>query len=65
MVNRILAARACHVITIEDPIEYVYRHQRSLVEQREVGADVAKTFAEALRAALRHNAGCIAGRRDA
>jgi twitching motility protein PilT len=53
MVNRILAARACHVITIEDPIEYVYRHQRSLVEQREVGADVA-TFAEALRAALRH-----------
>src|SRR2546428_6168727 len=53
MVNRILAARACHVITIEDPIEYVYRHQRSLVEQREVGADVA-TFTEALRAALRH-----------
>ncbi len=53
MVNRILSARACHVITIEDPIEYVYRHQRSLVEQREVGADVA-TFSEALRAALRH-----------
>jgi twitching motility protein PilT len=40
------------VITIEDPIEYVYRHQRSIVEQREVGADVA-SFAEALRAALR------------
>jgi twitching motility protein PilT len=53
LVNRIVATRPCHVITIEDPIEYVYRHQRGLVEQREVGADVA-TFAEALRACLRH-----------
>jgi len=53
LVNRIVATRPCHVITIEDPIEYVYRHQRGLVEQREVGADVP-TFAEALRAALRH-----------
>jgi twitching motility protein PilT len=53
MVNRIVATRPCHVITIEDPIEYVYRHQRGLVEQREVGADVA-TFADALRSALRH-----------
>jgi len=53
LVNRIVATRACHVITIEDPIEYVYRHQRGLVEQREVGADVP-TFADALRACLRH-----------
>lgn len=52
MVNEIVATRPCHVITIEDPIEYVYRHQRSIVEQREVGADV-ESFAEALRAALR------------
>jgi twitching motility protein PilT len=52
MVNDIVATRPCHVITIEDPIEYVYRHQRSIVEQREVGADVA-SFAAALRAALR------------
>ena len=52
MVSDIVATRPCHVITIEDPIEYVYRHQRSIVEQREVGADVA-TFADALRAALR------------
>ena len=52
MVNDIVATRPCHVITIEDPIEYVYRHQRSIVEQREVGADVA-SFADALRAALR------------
>ena len=52
MVNDILASRPCHVITIEDPIEYVYRHQRGIVEQREVGADVP-SFADALRAALR------------
>ena len=52
MVNEIVFTRPCHVITIEDPIEYVYRHQRSIVEQREVGADVG-SFADALRAALR------------
>jgi len=52
MLNDIVMTRPCHVITIEDPIEYVYRHQRSIVEQREVGADVA-TFADGLRAALR------------
>jgi len=52
LLNQILATRACHVITIEDPIEYVYRHQKGLVEQREVGHD-ALTFADALRGALR------------
>src|SRR5882762_1963298 len=52
MLNDIVMTRPCHVITIEDPIEYVYRHQRSIVEQREVGADV-RSFADALRAALR------------
>jgi len=52
MVADIVATRPCHVITIEDPIEYVYRHQRGIVEQREVGADVP-SFADGLRAALR------------
>jgi twitching motility protein PilT len=52
MVNDIASSRPCHVITIEDPIEYVYRHQRGIVEQREVGADV-DSFAGALRSALR------------
>jgi len=52
MVNDIVATRPCHVITIEDPIEYVYRHQRGIVEQREVGSDV-RSFPDALRAALR------------
>lgn len=43
-----------HVITIEDPIEYMHRDQRALINQREVGADT-KGFAEALRSALRQD----------
>ncbi len=54
MVNLINGERACHVVTLEDPIEYVHRHQRALVNQREVGLDTA-SFAGALRAALRQD----------
>src|SRR5437764_7045578 len=43
---------AYHIITIEDPVEYMHRHLKSTVNQREVGSDT-KTFALALRAALR------------
>jgi len=43
-----------HIITIEDPIEYVFRHGKSIVNQREVGEDV-QNFADALRAALRED----------
>lgn len=43
-----------HIITIEDPIEYMHRDQRALINQREVGADT-KGFAEALRSALRQD----------
>ena len=46
--------RECHILTIEDPIEYVHRHKRSLVNQREVGIDT-DTFERALRAALRED----------
>lgn len=41
-----------HIITLEDPVEFVHRHQKSLVNQREVGSDTV-SFAVALRAALR------------
>jgi twitching motility protein PilT len=54
MLDRINHERAVHIITIEDPIEYVYRHARSLVVQREVGSDTLD-FARALRAALRES----------
>src|SRR5205085_2285728 len=43
---------AYHILTIEDPVEYMHRHVKSTVNQREVGSDT-KTFALALRAALR------------
>ena len=52
MIDWINQNRAGHIITIEDPIEYLHAHRRSLVSQREVPAD-APTFARALRAALR------------
>jgi len=43
-----------HIITIEDPIEFVYEHNKSLITQREIGSDT-KSFARALRAALRED----------
>jgi twitching motility protein PilT len=52
MIDQINRERACHIITIEDPIEYVHEHKRSMVNQREVGTDTA-TFPDALRASLR------------
>ncbi len=52
MIDRINETRGAHIVTIEDPIEYLHRHKKSLVSQREVPNDVS-TFARALRAALR------------
>ena len=52
MVDRINSSRSSHIVTIEDPIEYLHRHKKSLVSQREIPGDAA-TFPSALRAALR------------
>ncbi len=52
IVDRINRSRPGHIITIEDPIEFLHAHKQSLVSQREVPAD-APTFARALRASLR------------
>ncbi|WBQ07090.1 type IV pilus twitching motility protein PilT [Kribbella sp. CA-293567] len=54
VIHQINTDRACHIITIEDPIEYVHEHRRSAVNQREVGSDTA-SFPDALRAALRED----------
>ncbi|MDS8743082.1 ATPase, T2SS/T4P/T4SS family, partial [Streptococcus pneumoniae] len=43
-----------HIITLEDPIEYMHRHGSSVIDQREVGFDT-KSFANGLRAALRQD----------
>ena len=52
LVDKINRTRSGHIITIEDPIEYLHPHKKCLVSQREVPGD-ASTFARALRAALR------------
>jgi twitching motility protein PilT len=52
IINKINREKAVHIITIEDPIEYLHPHQMATINQREVGADT-QTFALALRAALR------------
>jgi twitching motility protein PilT len=54
MVDAVNARRACHIVTVEDPIEYAFRDRRSIVNQREIGFDTL-TFSRALRAALRQD----------
>jgi twitching motility protein PilT len=52
LINKINNDYAYHIITVEDPVEYMHKHIKSTVNQRELGADT-KSFALALRAALR------------
>ncbi len=54
MVNHINTNRNCHIMTIEDPIEFLHRDRKSIINQREVGSDT-NSFAAALRAALRQD----------
>lgn len=58
MINEINHSQNVHVITIEDPIEYLYRHDRAMVNQREIGIDT-NSYKDALSAALRENADVI------
>jgi twitching motility protein PilT len=54
MIDKINHQRADHIITIEDPIEYVFNHAKSIVDQREIHLDT-HSFARALRSALRED----------
>jgi len=54
MIDHINSNRTSHIITIEDPIEFLIRDRRSIVNQREIGVDT-QSFANALRAALRQD----------
>lgn len=54
IIDRINRERAVHIITIEDPIEYLHRHNRSVVNQREVNADT-KSFGNSLKRVLRQD----------
>lgn len=54
LIDKINNNRDSHVITLEDPIEYLHQHKRSMVNQREIGLDT-ENYANALRAALRED----------
>jgi len=54
IVNEINENRASHIITLEDPIEFLHKHNRSIIEQREIGKD-SQNFNNALRAVLRED----------
>lgn len=54
MINKINNERACHILTLEDPIEYLHKHNKSIVNQREIGHD-SSSFADALRSSLRQD----------
>src|SRR5712692_7449247 len=54
IIDEINRTRAEHILTVEDPIEFVHRHKKCIVNQREIGPD-ASSFAEALKAALRQD----------
>ncbi len=54
MIDRINDERPCHILTIEDPVEYLHTHKTAMVNQREVGTDVA-SFTDGLRSALRED----------
>lgn len=54
MINEMNQNRSCHIITLEEPIEYLHQHGKCMVNQREVGLDTT-SFHKALRAALRED----------
>lgn len=54
MINLINQERCCHILTLEDPIEYLHKHNNSIINQRQIHADT-KSFTIALRSALRED----------
>ena len=54
IIDEINQHRACHILTIEDPVEFIHFNKKSMVHQREIGRDVI-SFADAIRAAMRED----------
>lgn len=65
MVDFINRTRSCHIVTVEDPIEYLYKDQKAIVSQREIGIDV-QDFEEALKYLMRQDPDvvCVGEMRD-
>lgn len=64
ILDQINHTRNEHIITLEDPIEYVYKPDKCIINQREIGADT-RSYADGLRAILREDPDIIHDRRDA
>ncbi len=64
IIDRINQTREDHIITLEDPLEFLHRHGRSIVSQREINVDT-ESYVTALRAALRQEPGCYPAGRNA
>lgn len=58
MIDKVNETKPCHIITIEDPIEYLYQPKKALINQREIGDDT-NTFATALKYILRQDPDCV------
>ena len=58
MVDKINSERNCHIVIVEDPIEYVHKNKKALVDQREVGSDT-QSFAQSLKHVLRQDPNVI------
>lgn len=54
LIDRMNKERNCHIITLEDPIEYLHSHKEAIINQREIGMD-SQSYTSALRAALRED----------
>lgn len=54
LIDKINHERNCHILTLEDPIEYLHKHRKSIVNQREIGTD-SNSFTSALRSSLRQD----------
>lgn len=54
IIDMINQNRACHILTLEDPLEYLHKHSKSIVDQREIGDDTG-SYAEALKSAMRQS----------
>ncbi|MDR2590111.1 MAG: type IV pilus twitching motility protein PilT [Oscillospiraceae bacterium] len=54
MIDYINSRKACHILTVEDPVEYVYTQKKALIHQRNIGEDV-ESFSAALRSAMRED----------
>ncbi len=54
IIDKVNSERRCHIITAEDPIEYLFRHKKAIINQRQVGSDT-KSFANALKYVLRED----------